>query len=301
MRSKDRRLLRKLLGRRTISRLYTMQVLVHPFLLTSLYNIPCYSLCITPPVEIIYSIWFSVTMPTPSITYKCCRHSQQVTTMQFPFSYTVDHLSSKTTLQSRSIISRKLIGMALRVLSQISIGLTYSLTNLLKSYGILFIPSYISEIIDKHVPNFKTRSNQSNEKRYPKSILRLQSRKLMLWRKWRSTNDAIFKTRYLEISKQCRKEIYDHVLRREAALVDSNNAGNFYKYVNRKMASRTGIGVLKGVAGEDICDPGMQAEALNEYFASTFVDDDGILPNFPSRVGDIIRRYHMYRSIKKQY
>ena len=142
----------------------------------------------------------------------------------------------------------------------------------------------LSRIINIHVPTFKTNINQSVGKHYPKHIGRLQTRKLMLWRRRRSTKDEQVKAKYIQLSKQCREAIYKFVLEKELSLIDSNNTGKFYKYVNKKIAAKTGIGILKSKTGEDICNPKSQAELLNEYFASTFVDDNGVLPCFPSRV-----------------
>ena len=140
------------------------------------------------------------------------------------------------------------------------------------------------KVIDNHVPMYRANVNRSRTKHYPKHIGRLQTRKFLLWKKWRSTKNEFVKARYLEISKQCRKAIYDYVLEKETSFIDSNNTGKFYNYVNKKMASKTGIGVLKSNVGDDICEPALQAALLNEYFASTFVNDNGILPNFQPRV-----------------
>ena len=70
----------------------------------------------------------------------------------------------------------------------------------------------------------------------------------------------------------------------ESNLIDSNNLGSFYKYVNKKLSSRCGIGCLKRVDGSLSNDPKEKAELLNKYFASVFTMDDGCSHILPSRV-----------------
>ena len=65
----------------------------------------------------------------------------------------------------------------------------------------------------------------------------------------------INKMKYLEISRECRRAIYVHVTNKERLLLDANNLGRFYKYVNRKLSTKTGIGVLKDNNGENVYDP----------------------------------------------
>ena len=78
--------------------------------------------------------------------------------------------------------------------------------------------------------------------------------------------------------------LHEHHVNKEKSLIESGNLGRFYKYVNRKLSTKTGIGVLKSDAGDLITDPANQAEMLNAFFATTFVTDNGTLPDFPARV-----------------
>ena len=67
-----------------------------------------------------------------------------------------------------------------------------------------------------------------------------------------------------------RKAIYTHTCELEARLIDSSNTGAFYRYVNKKLSSRCGVGCLKRDDGSVTNDPKEKAELLNEYFASVF-------------------------------
>ena len=145
---------------------------------------------------------------------------------------------------------------------------------------------FISEmfsIIERCVPLI---SNGESKRKpvYPKNIRKLQIRKHAVWKTWQKTKDDRNKMKYLEISRECRRAIYVHVTNKERLLLEANNLGRFYKYVNRKLSTKTGIGVLKDNNGENVYDPASQANVFSDFFSSTFVTDDGVLPNFPSRV-----------------
>ena len=142
------------------------------------------------------------------------------------------------------------------------------------------------KIIDDNVPKFGSSPNVKPH--YPKHILKLQSRKHIIWKKWQSSKQESDKLRYLCISKECRAAIFEYTLSKERALVDSNNLGRFYKYVNRKLSSKSGIGVLKNDQNELIYDSAGQASILNKYFSSAFPHDDGTNPLFPTRISDDI-------------
>ena len=140
-------------------------------------------------------------------------------------------------------------------------------------------------IIDEFVPKASYKSTPIRRRYYPKSIRALQNRKLIIWRKWQANKKNLnLKQKYVSISKQCRMALHEHHVNKEKSLIESGNLGRFYKYVNRKLSTKTGIGVLKSDAGELIKDPADQAEMLNAFFATTFVTDNGTLPDFPARV-----------------
>jgi hypothetical protein len=107
---------------------------------------------------------------------------------------------------------------------------------------------------------------------------------LAIWKCWQKSKNDVNKAKYLEISRECRQAIYEHVTAKERALLDTNNLGQFYKYVNRKLATKSGIGVLKDNNGANVFDPADQANLFSEFFSSTLITDDGLLPAFPSRV-----------------
>ena len=80
-----------------------------------------------------------------------------------------------------------------------------------------------------------------------------------------------------------RKAICDHYSGLERRIIDSNNLGQFYRYVNRKLSSKTGIGIIKDSSGKFVSDPVGQGDAFNKFFADSFVTDNNSIPPFPSR------------------
>ena len=60
--------------------------------------------------------------------------------------------------------------------------------------------------------------------------------------------------------------------------INSDNLGLFYRHVNRKLVSKTGIGVLKDSSGSYVYRDDMKAELLNNYFTSFFTSEDNNLP-----------------------
>jgi len=71
------------------------------------------------------------------------------------------------------------------------------------------------------------------------------------------------------------------------AIIKRKNIGSFYRFVNRNLSCKTGVGPLKSESGGIITDDG-KASALNKYFCNVFTVDDGNISAFERRVGDDI-------------
>ena len=67
-----------------------------------------------------------------------------------------------------------------------------------------------------------------------------------------------------------RKAISDYTYQLETKIIDSSNIGSFYRYVNKKLSSHSGIGCLKRDDGSVTNNPTEKSELLNKYFASVF-------------------------------
>ena len=72
-----------------------------------------------------------------------------------------------------------------------------------------------------------------------------------------------------------------------------SNLGAFFKFVNKKLANRSGIPPLNDSAGNLLTSDQDKANLLNEYFCSVFTIDDGFLPNFPARLPNTASSWYM--------
>ena len=70
----------------------------------------------------------------------------------------------------------------------------------------------------------------------------------------------------------------------ERKMLDSNYVGAFYKFINNKLSSKSGIAPLKSRNDKIVCTDEETANLLNEYFESVFTIDNGSLPSFPHRL-----------------
>ena len=61
-------------------------------------------------------------------------------------------------------------------------------------------------------------------------------------------------------------------------VIDNNNIGSFYKYVNKKIANGCSVGKLINSAGKPVFDDTEKADLLNSYFCLMGTDDNGVAP-----------------------
>ena len=81
----------------------------------------------------------------------------------------------------------------------------------------------------------------------------------------------------------------------EEHLVESDNLGQFYNYVNRKLSYKGGVGPLKDDEGVNTDDSQSKASILNEYFSTVFSRDNGQMPTTAiSRCADADKLQSMY-------
>jgi hypothetical protein len=140
-------------------------------------------------------------------------------------------------------------------------------------------------IISLHVPNKSIpHSKKYRPRNYPKNIQKLLTRKAAIWRKLKtSANPAMF-SKYQTIANECRLEIFKYDAMKEQKILDANNLGAFYKFVNKKIGHDSGVAPLKSDNSNLITSDIDKANLLNEYFESVFTTDNGSLPHFQSRL-----------------
>ena len=74
-------------------------------------------------------------------------------------------------------------------------------------------------------------------------------KKKRLWKKYRQSRTVSSRQQYNSMAKHCRAELYNSKIQREREIIQNNNLAQFYKYVNRNLSGRSGIGSLKDASG----------------------------------------------------
>ena len=72
-------------------------------------------------------------------------------------------------------------------------------------------------------------------------IIRMQKLKAKKWKKWKLTGFETNRSSYNEIMKKYRKEIRSYYSNVELNLMKSKKNGSLYRYIGRKIYSRTGM------------------------------------------------------------
>lgn len=102
-----------------------------------------------------------------------------------------------------------------------------------------------------------------------KEIRKLRHKKLTKWRAHRANpNDTNLKIQYNKISAEYKRAVRNLEIEAECKILDANDAGQFYKFVNNKLKNKSGIGVLIDSDGRDIVGDRDKANLLNNHFAS---------------------------------
>jgi len=69
-------------------------------------------------------------------------------------------------------------------------------------------------------------------------------------------------------------------------VVNHSNLGAFYRFINKRISCKSGVGPLKSVSGSLMTGDHDKATILNNYFCSVFTLDDGSSPTFNRCVAD---------------
>ena len=158
--------------------------------------------------------------------------------------------------------------------------------------------------VAKYVPVYKG-TGTAIFKHYPKAIRELASKKLSCWKLYSRFRTNALHIKYTMAAKKYSKAVTDYVSSQEFKLIESNNIGKFYKYVNGKLNGSNGIAALKDGLGHYVYTDKEKAELLNKYFGSIFTNDNGIIDasKLPSYTNSKLQRLFItpemvFRNIK---
>jgi len=145
---------------------------------------------------------------------------------------------------------------------------------------------HLNDAINLFVPSVEVRPRRALRiRRYPRHVRRLLARKLTVWRAYKANRkDELLQARFEQLTLDCRDAIRKHEMYLENKVVNSNNVGAFYKHVNKHLSNRSNIGALTTPSGDTALNDAEKAEVLNNFFGSVCTHDDGINPQFSSRI-----------------
>ena len=145
----------------------------------------------------------------------------------------------------------------------------------------------LNDAIDLYVPSVIIRNNYTSSvlRKYPRRIQTLFTRKRCVWRQMRSNpNDTVLRSNYKRLVYECREATKDYERSQEASILESQNISAFYRFIDRRLHNSRPAPVLLKDDGLPVHTDLDKAELFNSYFNSVNVNDNGILPDFPTRV-----------------
>ena len=86
-------------------------------------------------------------------------------------------------------------------------------------------------------------------KNYQKLFSKLNAKKKYCWKFNKSKPTLENKAKYKYISTRLKKTILHFEILKKKSMINSKNLGQFYKYVNKKSKSKSGIPPLNGTTG----------------------------------------------------
>ena len=132
-----------------------------------------------------------------------------------------------------------------------------------------------------------------------------------MWRKYNKNRSAANKVAYAEISRSCKNLQDQYAKDIERKVVAAGDLGTFYRYVNSKLSSRSGVAPLCTGDNTYITDTKSQANLLNTYFGSVCTSDNGIVPvcDVPAPVAPLLTNgkfthkkiFHIMSNFKKSF
>jgi len=133
--------------------------------------------------------------------------------------------------------------------------------------------------VDSCVPKCKVTTTTLKRGHHPRVLWKLTCKKRRRWKKCKnSPHDPAIRGRYRDCAKQWQQEIRTFEMTKENDVIQSDNLGTFYKFVNKRLKYRSTIGALVDNSGNTIANDTEKANLLNEYFGSVGVVDNNVIP-----------------------
>ncbi len=140
--------------------------------------------------------------------------------------------------------------------------------------------------IELFVPSVNVSSSE-RQNHYPAYIRRLVLKKRKKWKSYNDNRNLNVLNEYKFLRKRFKRELRKWRFTFEQRILQSNSTKKFWKYVNNKMQKPRHPILILNNENDTMLNDIEAAEALNKYFASIYVQDDGCLPEFAKRAADV--------------
>ena len=142
----------------------------------------------------------------------------------------------------------------------------------------LTIKDIIHTKMEDCIPKSKTHKNarKTTPTWMNKKNLRLIKKKYKLYKRFLSTNAGRDYQKYIETRNECKREVKKSKRQHEKKIVNNikSNPKQFWKYVQNKLKSTSGISPLDKKDGEKAISDEDKANVLNDFFASVFTKEN---------------------------
>ena len=145
------------------------------------------------------------------------------------------------------------------------------------------IKEKINLAIEDSTPLTKTCSSKKGKANMSKETLEIVREKHRLFRQWHKTRSKKDEKAYKKANNKARKECRNDDKRAEKKVAENSKENNnvFWRFINSKLKTRSGIADLKKDDGSKTTTDEEKAELLNSFFQSVFTEEDpGPLPEF---------------------
>ena len=139
--------------------------------------------------------------------------------------------------------------------------------------------STINKGIELYVP-LVTNKGRRHKHYYPAHIRRLLLKKNKKWKRFKSQQNLDVFEDYKRLRKDVKTELKKWRTVTEHKILHSGSKKTFWNYINNKMKNPRSPVIIKNKLSDTTMN---DAEALNNYFTSVYVQDNGNLPNFEKR------------------
>ena len=120
------------------------------------------------------------------------------------------------------------------------------------------------------------------------------------WSRYRRTRDPIIRRSFQRLSRICSNLLRKDRYMFESSLVNTGNQRSFFGYIKRQLRQSRKIPPITAPNAETLCDDFSKCREFNDYYASVYKSDNGILPAFGPRTQSSLGFVHFtYSSVAR--